>query len=109
MRLSLICGQVSVVKTETVGEARGLLEYMDNTDGVVVAGGGGAPSGGGAGPLRGGGGALPEAVTGLLRRADAQAAAQRFPIGVVPVGKTNRVARSLFRDHQGAPHRTRFP
>lgn len=94
MRLSLICGQVSVVKTETIGEARGLLEYMDNTDGVVVAGGDGA---------------LSEAVTGLLRRADAQAAAQRFPIGVVPVGKTNRVARSLFRDHQGAPHRTRFP
>ena len=60
--------QVSVVKTESVGEARGLMEVMDNCDAVAVAGGDGA---------------ITEAVTGLLRRNDSGLAAQQFPIGII--------------------------
>ncbi len=56
-----------MVKTESVGEARGLMEVMDNCDAVVVAGGDGA---------------ITEAVTGLLRRNDSGLAVQRFPIGI---------------------------
>jgi hypothetical protein len=38
-------------------------------------------------------------VTGLLRRADGDQAVQRkFPIGVLPLGRTNTVATSLFFD-----------
>jgi len=74
------------VKTESIGEARGLMGVMDNCDAVVVAGGDGA---------------LAEAVTGLFRRSDGSFAAQRFPIGIIPVGKTNGVAKSLFKDCQG--------
>lgn len=57
-----------MVKTESVGEARGLMDVMDNCDAVVVAGGDGA---------------LTEAVTGLLRRNDSGFAVQRFPIGII--------------------------
>ena len=79
-----------MVKTETIGEARGLMDVMDNCDGVVVAGGDGA---------------LSEAVTGLLRRNDSAAAAQRFPIGIIPIGKTNSVAKSLFKEFKGTAHK----
>jgi hypothetical protein len=38
-------------------------------------------------------------VTGLLRRADGDLAVQRkFPIGILPLGRTNTVATSLFFD-----------
>lgn len=78
--------QVSVVKTESIGEARGLMEVMDNCDGIIVAGGDGA---------------VCEAVTGLLRRQDSQTAVQRFPVGVIPIGKRNNIAKSIFRDYKG--------
>lgn len=75
-----------MVKTESIGEARGLMEIMDNCDGVIVAGGDGA---------------LSEVVTGLLRRPDSALAAQKFPIGIIPIGKTNSVAKSLFKEFKG--------
>jgi acylglycerol kinase len=38
-------------------------------------------------------------VTGLLRRADGDLAVQRkFPVGVLPLGRTNTLATSLFFD-----------
>lgn len=74
------------MKTESVGEARKLMEVMDNCDGIVVVGGDGA---------------LSEAVTGLLRRPDNVSAAQRFPIGIIPVGKKNHVAKSIFQEFKG--------
>ncbi|XP_057371062.1 acylglycerol kinase, mitochondrial-like [Daphnia carinata] len=77
--------KVSVVKTESVGEARGLMDVMDNCDAVVVAGGDGA---------------LTEAVTGLLRRNDSGFAVQRFPIGIIPVGKLNNIAKSIFKEYK---------
>ena len=72
-----------MVKTESIGEARGLMEVMDNCDGIVVAGGDGA---------------LSEAVTGLLRRSDNSSAAQHFPVGIIPVGKNNNVAKAIFKE-----------
>ncbi|XP_046643063.1 acylglycerol kinase, mitochondrial-like [Daphnia pulicaria] len=77
--------KISVVKTESVGEARGLMEVMDNCDAVVVAGGDGA---------------ITEAVTGLLRRNDSGLAVQRFPIGIIPVGKLNNISKSIFKEHK---------
>ena len=74
------------MKTESIGEARGLMEVMDNCDAIVVAGGDGA---------------LSEAVTGLLRRSDASSAAQRFPVGIIPVGKNNNVAKAIFKEFKG--------
>jgi len=73
--------KVSLVETEYEGQAKGLMEVMDNTDAVVIAGGDGTIS---------------ESITGLLRREDKHIAAKRFPIGVIPLGQTNTVARSLF-------------
>ena len=78
--------KVSVVKTESVGEARKLMEVMDNCDGIVVVGGDGT---------------LSEALTGLLRRPDNTSAAQRFPIGIIPVGKKNSAAKSIFEKFKG--------
>ncbi|GFG29208.1 hypothetical protein Cfor_09728 [Coptotermes formosanus] len=76
---------VNVIQTEFEGQARGLVESLDGVvDAIVVAGGDGTVS---------------EAVTGLLRRADGDLAVQRkFPIGVLPLGHTNTVAKSLFFD-----------
>lgn len=62
--------KVSVIQTESEGQARELMEIMSNTDAVVVAGGSGT---------------LHEAVTGLMRRSDRK----MFPIGIAPVGKRN--------------------
>lgn len=73
--------KVSIFQTDEEGQAKDLMEVMDNTDAVVVAGGNGT---------------LHEVVTGLLRREDSEAARLRFPIGVVPIGKTNSLAKSLF-------------
>lgn len=81
-----MCGKVSVVKTESIGEARGLMEVMDNCDAVVIAGGDGA---------------VAEAITGLLRRQDSDYAVQRFPIGIIPVGALNNVAKSIFKQYKG--------
>lgn len=72
--------KVSVVTTETEGQAKDLTEIMDNTDCIVVAGGDGT---------------VHEVLTGLLRRNDSHIASKRFPIGILPVGKSNRVAYKL--------------
>ena len=39
-----------------------------------------------------------EAVTGLLRRTDANLYARQIPVGVLPVGFKNQMARNLFPD-----------
>ncbi|KAJ8891028.1 hypothetical protein PR048_010537, partial [Dryococelus australis] len=74
---------VTVVQTEFEGQARGLVEGLDQAiDAIVVAGGDGTVS---------------EAVTGLLRRPDGNLAALRkFPVGILPLGQTNTVASTLF-------------
>ncbi|XP_021931037.1 acylglycerol kinase, mitochondrial, partial [Zootermopsis nevadensis] len=76
---------VNIIQTESEGQARGLVESLDEVvDAIVIAGGDGTVS---------------EAVTGLLRRADGDLAVQRkFPIGILPLGRTNTVGTSLFFD-----------
>ncbi|KAJ6224366.1 hypothetical protein RDWZM_002911 [Blomia tropicalis] len=74
--------KVSVVVTEEEGQAKALMEIMDNTDCVIVAGGDGT---------------VHETLTGLLRRPDCHLAVKRFPIGIVPVGKNNTIAYNLNR------------
>lgn len=68
--------------TEEEGQAKALMEIMDNTDCVIVAGGDGT---------------VHETLTGLLRRPDCHLAVKRFPIGIVPVGKNNTIAYNLNR------------
>ena len=77
--LNLAGMKVSVMRTESEGQAKEIMEIMSDTDAVLVAGGDGT---------------LMEAVTGLLRRTDMSAA--RLPLGVLPVGKTNTLAHKLF-------------
>merc|ERR1719219_3261891 len=77
--LNLSGMKVSVMRTESEGQAKEIMEIMSDTDAVLVAGGDGT---------------LMEAVTGLLRRTDSAAA--RLPLGVLPVGKTNSLAHRLF-------------
>ena len=77
--LNLAGMKVSVMRTESEGQAKEIMEIMSDADAVLVAGGDGT---------------LSDAVTGLLRRSDNAAA--RLPLGVLPVGKTNTWAHRLF-------------
>ena len=71
---------MSIIRTESDGQAKDIMEIMADADAVLVAGGDGT---------------LMEAVTGLLRRSD-KAEAVKIPIGVLPVGRTNSMAHRLF-------------
>ncbi|MEE6477751.1 hypothetical protein FKM82_011619 [Ascaphus truei] len=71
---------VTVVKTDFEGQAKKLLEVMESTDLIIVAGGDGT---------------LQEVVTGLLRRAD-EAIFSKIPIGFIPLGMTNTLSRTLY-------------
>ncbi|KAK7067193.1 hypothetical protein SK128_024522 [Halocaridina rubra] len=79
--------KVATVRTEHEGQARELMEVMENTSAVIIAGGDGT---------------LSEVVTGLLRRADCKDAVCRFPLGVLPLGHTN-TATSVIFGFQGYP------
>ncbi|XP_069823389.1 acylglycerol kinase, mitochondrial [Dendropsophus ebraccatus] len=71
---------VHVVKTDYEGQAKKMLELMENTDLIIVAGGDGT---------------LQEVVTGLLRRAD-EASYSKIPIGFIPLGSTNTISQTLY-------------
>ncbi|XP_051691097.1 acylglycerol kinase, mitochondrial isoform X1 [Oryctolagus cuniculus] len=71
---------VTVVKTDYEGQAKKLLELMESTDVIIVAGGDGT---------------LQEVVTGLLRRAD-EATFSKIPIGFIPLGQTSSLSPTLF-------------
>ncbi|KAL1427139.1 hypothetical protein MTO96_017649 [Rhipicephalus appendiculatus] len=73
--------RVSCFQTEYEGQAKSLMQVLDNTDAVVIAGGDGT---------------LHEAITGLMSRDDFAVACTRFPVGVIPAGKTNSLAKLLF-------------
>lgn len=72
--------RVSYFQTEHEGQAKSLMEVLDNTDAVVIAGGDGT---------------LHEAITGLMSRDDFATACKLFPMGVIPTGKTNSLAKLL--------------
>ncbi|KAJ7410536.1 Acylglycerol kinase, mitochondrial [Willisornis vidua] len=71
---------VTVVKTDYEGQAKKLLELMENTDLIIIAGGDGT---------------VQEVITGLLRRAD-EAAFSKIPIGFIPLGKTCTLSHTLY-------------
>ncbi|XP_006861315.1 PREDICTED: acylglycerol kinase, mitochondrial [Chrysochloris asiatica] len=71
---------VTVVKTDYEGQAKKLLELLEHTDVVIVAGGDGT---------------LQEVITGVLRRAD-EAAFSKIPIGFIPLGQKSSLSQTLF-------------
>lgn len=68
---------VEIVKTDSEGHARRYIEELEKLPEAIL--------------IAGGDGTLSEAVTGLLRREN-----HECPIGILPVGRTNSVARRLF-------------
>ncbi|XP_026733218.1 acylglycerol kinase, mitochondrial [Trichoplusia ni] len=75
--------QVSVIQTASEGNAKEIVETLRGTEAIVVAGGDGT---------------LSETITGLLRRNDH---ANQFPIGVLPLGRTNTLGNTLFPSGKG--------
>uniref|UniRef100_A0A7M4FLR3 Acylglycerol kinase, mitochondrial n=3 Tax=Crocodylus porosus TaxID=8502 RepID=A0A7M4FLR3_CROPO len=71
---------ITIVKTDYEGQAKKLLELMENTDLIIIAGGDGT---------------VQEVITGLLRRAD-EAAFSKIPIGFIPLGKTSTLSHTLY-------------
>lgn len=70
---------VTIVKTDYEGQAKKLIELMEQTDMLIVAGGDGT---------------LQEVITGLLRRPD-QEKFSTTPIGYIPLGSHNSLSPSL--------------
>lgn len=77
--LNLAGVEITVVKTDYEGQAKKLIELMEETDMLIVAGGDGT---------------LQEVVTGLLRRPD-QDRFSNTPIGFIPLGSHNSLSPSL--------------
>ncbi|KAM4573704.1 acylglycerol kinase, mitochondrial [Odontesthes bonariensis] len=71
--------EITVVKTEYEGQAKKFMEFMEQTDMLIVAGGDGT---------------LQEVITGLLRRPD-QGTFSNTPIGFIPLGSHNSLSPSL--------------
>lgn len=69
---------VEIVQTDSEGHARRYVEDLPKLPNAIL--------------VAGGEGTLSEAVTGLCRRAKSE----RCPIGVLPVGRTNSVAKKIF-------------
>uniref|UniRef100_A0A674K6X8 Acylglycerol kinase, mitochondrial n=1 Tax=Terrapene triunguis TaxID=2587831 RepID=A0A674K6X8_9SAUR len=71
---------ITIVKTDYEGQAKKLLELMENTDLIIIAGGDGT---------------VQEVITGLLRRAD-EATFSKIPIGFIPLGKSSTLSQTLY-------------
>ncbi|KAK0170948.1 hypothetical protein PV328_008724 [Microctonus aethiopoides] len=84
---------VTIIQTEQEGQARSLIENLNTpTDAILVAGGDGT---------------LLDVVTGLMRKYDDNLSnAKQCPIGILPLGETNRLADSFFYNLSGEnlPH-----
>uniref|UniRef100_A0A673N3U5 Acylglycerol kinase, mitochondrial n=1 Tax=Sinocyclocheilus rhinocerous TaxID=307959 RepID=A0A673N3U5_9TELE len=74
--------EVKIVKTDYEGQAKKLMELMDQTDMLIIAGGDGT---------------LQEVITGLLRRADEETFS-KIPIAFIPLGCSNSLSQSLHLD-----------
>ncbi|XP_012271440.1 acylglycerol kinase, mitochondrial [Orussus abietinus] len=74
---------VTILQTESEGQARSLIENLNtNTDAIVVAGGDGT---------------LLDVVTGIFRKYEGDVSSVKHcPIGILPLGRKNRTADSLF-------------
>ncbi|CAL4071780.1 unnamed protein product, partial [Meganyctiphanes norvegica] len=73
--------KVAIVRTEHEGQARDLMQVMEKTQAVIVAGGDGT---------------LSEVMTGLLRRDDSSRAIKKFPLGLLPLGESNTAAGAVW-------------
>lgn len=73
--------KVSIVRTEGQGQAKQIMELLEESDAVLVAGGDGT---------------IMEAVTGMLRRNDTEKFCLNVPLGILPVGQNNFMAKTLF-------------
>ncbi|KAM3869792.1 acylglycerol kinase, mitochondrial [Diretmus argenteus] len=71
--------EITIVKTDYEGQGKKLIELMEPTDVLIVAGGDGT---------------LQEVITGLLRRPDQEKFSQT-PIGFIPLGSRNSLSPSL--------------
>ncbi|CAL1595415.1 unnamed protein product [Knipowitschia caucasica] len=71
--------EITIVKTDYEGQGKKLIELMEQTDMLIVAGGDGT---------------LQEVITGLLRRPD-QDKFSNTPIGYIPLGSHNSLSPSL--------------
>ncbi|XP_075996866.1 acylglycerol kinase, mitochondrial [Genypterus blacodes] len=71
--------EITIVKTDYEGQGKKLMEFMEQTDMLIIAGGDGT---------------LQEVVTGLLRRPD-QDIFSKTPIGFIPLGSCNTLSSSL--------------
>ncbi|CAK6960162.1 acylglycerol kinase%2C mitochondrial [Scomber scombrus] len=71
--------EITIVKTDYEGQAKKLVDLMEQTDMLIVAGGDGT---------------LQEVITGLLRRPD-QDAFSNIPIGFIPLGSRNSLSPGL--------------
>ncbi|KAJ8027978.1 Acylglycerol kinase, mitochondrial [Holothuria leucospilota] len=76
---------VEIIQSQREGHVKDLVEGLSATDIIVVVGGDGT---------------LAELVTGLLRREDEDNVSRKWPIGVIPVGTTNTLARYLYEGSQ---------
>ncbi|KAB0796513.1 hypothetical protein PPYR_10574 [Photinus pyralis] len=70
---------VDVIQTDAEGHAKTLMDNLEATNAVVVAGGDGT---------------LSEVVTGLMRKSETNKV--DLPIGVLPLGRTNTIGNRLF-------------
>ncbi|PIK47641.1 putative acylglycerol kinase, mitochondrial [Apostichopus japonicus] len=73
---------VEILKSTHEGHVKDQVAALGATDSILVVGGDGT---------------LAEVITGLLRRSDAESCSN-WPIGVIPVGVTNTLARLLYTD-----------
>lgn len=76
--------KVSLVETESMNQAYDLMKIMSNCDGVAIVGGDGT---------------VHEALNGLLSRPDCTKAVRDFPIGIIPTGQFNSIARYVHQNN----------
>ncbi|OCT58132.1 hypothetical protein XELAEV_18002461mg [Xenopus laevis] len=75
---------ITLVKTDYEGQAKNLLELMEKTDLIIVAGGDGT---------------LQEVITGLLRR-EGQVPLSKIPIAFIPLEGTNTLSHTLYPERE---------
>ena len=80
---------ITIIQTESESQARTLVANLNTrTDAIIVAGGDGT---------------LSDVVTGLMRKCQSNVAyVKQCPIGVLPLGQTNRVADSILQRNEEA-------
>ncbi|XP_076297367.1 acylglycerol kinase-like protein Mulk [Lasioglossum baleicum] len=82
---------VTVIQTKSENEARKIIMDLDTpTDAIVVAGGDGT---------------LSDVLTGLVRKCNSNInSVKQCPIGILPLGQVNRVAKSMYGEYDNLSH-----